>query len=118
MSVSQSTTLLAPVVVAVAPTETTLASFVRDDLKRTERITVQIENSDASQLFAGTIYRRQTGMTLWAPSPETWFAAIPAGESRAADLDVYGTDELEVRGYMSGLGADITIGAIRVADAP
>ena len=117
MSFSQTGTLLAPTTVTVAPTETTLASFTRDDLKRTKRVTVQIDGH-ATQMLTVAIYRRQTGMTRFALSDTGLLTPVLAGESRMADLDVYGTDELEIRGYLDGAGGDVQIGVVRAAELP
>jgi hypothetical protein len=117
MSVSQTGTLLAPTTVAVAPTETTLATFDRQDLKRTSRITVQIV-APSDQLLTVLIYRRLEGVTTYAPTDDSLFGAIPAGTSKVRDVDVGGTDELEVRAYVDGSGGDVVIGATRTSERP
>ena len=117
MSVSQTATLLAPVPVPVAPTETTLASFVRSDLKRTPRITVQVVNT-SDQTLTVLIYRRQEGASAFAPTDDGLFGTLLAGTSKMKDLDTGGTDELEVLGYLEGAGGDVEVGATRTADAP
>jgi hypothetical protein len=118
MSVSQTSPLVAPVLVSVAPTETTLCSFARDTLKGAKRVTVQVYNTDATQTFEGLIYRRKAGMSAWAPSTMPDFASVAPLASVMADIDVEGTDELELRGTMSGLGGDIQVGATRKAATP
>lgn len=118
MSVSQSSPLTGPTTVAVAPTETTLCSFNRDTLKGASRITVQVYNTDAAQTFAGIVYRRKANMSAWAPSTITDFSSVDPLTSAMADLDVAGTDELELRGTMSGAGGDIQVGATRKAATP
>jgi len=118
MSVTHSSPLVAPVFVVVAPTETTLCSFTRDQLKGAKRVTVQVFNMDAAQTFTGTVYRRKAGMDAWAPSTVPDFFSVNALLSVMADLDVEGTDELEVRGSMSGAGGTVQIGATRKASTP
>jgi hypothetical protein len=118
MSVSQSSPLVAPVTVVVAPTETTLCSFARDTLKGAKRVTVQVYNANAAQTFVGVVYRRKTGMSAWAPSTIGDFASVGPLTSVMADLDVEGTDELELRGTMSGAGGNVQVGATRKAATP
>lgn len=118
MSVSQSSPLVAPVTVTVAPTETTLCSFTRDTLKGAKRVTVQVYNANASQTFVGLVYRRKAGMSAWALSTLSDFVSVGPLSSAMADLDVEGTDELEVRGTMSGAGGNVQVGATRKAATP
>jgi hypothetical protein len=118
MSVSISSPLVAPVTVAVAPTETTVCSFKRGTLQGAKRITIQVSNLDATQTFNGTVYRRKAGMAAWAPSTIPDFTDLLPLTSVMADLDVEGTDELEVRGTMSGSGGDVEVGATRKAATP
>lgn len=101
----------------VAPTETTLAAFTRDQLRTARKIVVQVYNPTA-QTFTGTVYRKKQGMTVFAVLPVPELASIAPGASEMADIDVEGTDQLEVRGYLSGLGGDMQIGANRKASAP
>lgn len=118
MTVSISGPLAAATTVAVAPTETTILSVSRDTLRGAKRLTVGVENLDATQSFTGAVYRRMSGMTAWAQSPLADFASILAGAAVVADLDVEGTDELEVRGTMSGAGGDVLVRANRKAATP
>lgn len=118
MSVSISGPLSAAVTVAVAPTETTVLSVSRDTLRGAKRLTVGVENLDGTQSFTGAVYRRMSGMTAWAASSVADFASMTAGSSVVADLDVEGTDELEVRGTMSGAGGDVLVRANRKASTP
>ena len=118
MSVTQSSPLVAPVTAAVAPAETTQCSFSRDQLKGAKRVTVQVHNTDATQTFAGTVYRRKAGMTAWAPSTVPDFSSVNPLSSVMCDLDVEGTDELELRGVMSGAGGGVVVGATRKASSP
>ena len=104
--------------VAVAPTETTILSVSRDTLRGAKRLTVGVENLDATQTFAGVVYRRMSGMTTWAASSLPDFSSMPALSSVVSDLDVEGTDELEVRGTMSGAGGDVLVRANRKASTP
>lgn len=118
MTVSISSPLNSATIVAVAPTETTILSVSRESLRGAKRLTVGVENKDGSQTFAGTIYRRMSGMTAWAASSLGDYASIAAGASVVADLDVEGTDELELRGTMSGAGGNVLVKANRKAATP
>ena len=118
MSVSTSSPLSVATTVAVAPTETTVLSVARESMRGAKRLTVGIENKDGSQVFAGMVYRRMSGMTAWAASTIGDFASIAAGTSVVADLDVEGTDEVEVRGTMSGAGGNVLVKANRKAATP
>jgi hypothetical protein len=118
MTVSTSSPLNAVTTVAVAPTETVVLSVARESLRGAKRITVGVQNDDGSQTFAGTVYRRLAGMTVWAASTIGDFGSIAAGTSVVADLDVEGTDELEVRGTMSGAGGNVRVKATRKAATP
>lgn len=115
MSVGQTFTLVAATTVAVAPTETTLCSLTRTMLRGAERVSVQVYNTDAAQTFVGTVYRRKADMGAWAASTLPDFSSVGALSSVMADIDVEGTDELEVRGTMSGAGGDVQIGVTKVA---
>ena len=68
MSVSTSSPLNEVTTVAVAPTETVVLSVSRELLRGAKRITVGVQNDDGSQTFAGTVYRRLNGMSVWAAS--------------------------------------------------
>lgn len=118
MSVSPSTVLLDPTSVSVAPTETTLAAFTREQLRTAKRIVVQVCNLDGSQTFSGIIYRKKSSMADFAPSSIGDFASVGPGLSAMVDLDIEGTDQLEVRGTMSGAGGSVQIGANRKAATP
>ena len=118
MSVSTSSPLNSVATVAVAPTETVVLSVSREKLRGAKRITVGLQNDDGSQTFAGTIYRRLNGMTVWAASSIGDFASVTAGTAVVADLDVEGTDELELRGTMSGAGGNVKVKATRKAATP
>lgn len=98
----------------VATTESTLASFTRDQLRTARKIVVQVYNPTA-QTFTGKVYRKKSGMSGFAVLPVSEFDNIPAGESGMADIDVEGTDQLEVRGQLSGLGGNMQVGANRKA---
>jgi hypothetical protein len=104
--------------VTVAPTETTVASFARSMLNGAKRVTVQVVNLDVTQTFVGVVYRKKSGMSAWAPSTMPDFASIGPLTSVMADLDVEGTDLLEIRGTMSGAGGDVEVGATRKAATP
>lgn len=106
-------TVLAPTVIAVSPTETTLLSLTLSTMRSAERLTVQLANLDATQTFAGVVYRRQSGMVAWADSSIPDFSSIGPLGSAMADLVVGGTEELEVRGTMSGAGGSVRVGATK-----
>ena len=118
MTVSTSSPLNSAVSVSVAPVETTVLSVSREALRGAKRITVGVQNDDASQTFVGTVYRRLNGMTKWAASSIGDFGSIGPLSAVVADLDVEGTDEVEVRGYMSGAGGNVTVKATRKAATP
>lgn len=118
MTVSISSPLNSATIVAVAPTETTVLSVSRESLRGAKRLTVGVQNDDGSQTFAGTVYRRLSGMSVWATSSIADFASVAAGTAVVADLDVEGTDELELRGAMSGAGGNVTVKATRKAATP
>ena len=118
MSTSLSGRLTLPTTVAIAATETVVVSYQREVLKGASRVTVQVVNLDAAQTFAGAVYRRQVGMTTWALSDFADFATIAPLGSVMSDMDVEGTDELEVRGTMSGAGANVMVAATRKAATP
>lgn len=118
MTVSISNSLNAATSVSVAPTETTVLSVSRDLLRGAKRVTVGLQNNDASQTFSGTVYRRLNGMTTWAASGMVDFSSVLPLSAVVADLDVEGTDELELRGYMSGAGGTVVVKATRKAATP
>jgi len=118
MTVSTSSPLNSVTTVAVAPTETTVLSVARESLRGAKRLTVGVQNDDGSQTFAGTVYRRLNGMTTWAASTLSDFASVAAGSAVVADIDVEGTDELELRGTMSGAGGNVKVKATRKAATP
>lgn len=96
--------------VAIAPTETVVVALGVTYWGTATRVSIQVVNLNGSQLFVGVVYRRKYGMSAWAQAPNADFESIPAGESRMMDLDSFGTDELEVRGYMSGAGGNVQVG--------
>lgn len=117
MSVNASGSIAASTV-SVAPTETTVLSVGRELLRAAKRLTVQLYNADGSQTFAGTIYRRMSGINNWAASSFEDFASVGPLTSVVADLDVEGTDYLELRGTMSGAGGDVQVAASRKGATP
>ncbi len=118
MSISQTAPLRAVATVAVAPTETTIASLTRDELKGAKRVTVYIYNADATQTFAGLVYRKMTNGTAYAPSTLPDFGSIGPLTAAMADLDVEGTDLVEIRGTQSGAGGNVQIGVNRKVATP
>jgi hypothetical protein len=117
VSVNPATTLRAAHTVAVAPTETLLDSFTREELRTAKRITYQVYNPTA-QTFAGIIYLKVAGVSVFAPSTMPDFANVAPGDSALAHIDVEGVDALEIRGLLDGLGGDIEAGATRKAATP
>lgn len=95
-----------------------MLSVSRELLRGAKRITVGVQNNDATQVFAGTVYRRLNGMTTWAASGLVDFSSVSPLSAVVADLDVEGTDELELRGYMSGAGGIVVVKATRKAATP
>lgn len=117
MSVNPSATLRAAHIEPVAPTETTLDSFTREELRSAKRITYQIYNPTA-QTFSGTVYLKLVGMSVFAPSTMPDFANIAPGDSAIAHIDVEGVDGLEIRGLLDGIGGDVDAAASRKAATP
>ncbi len=118
MSVSNSAIITAISTVAVAPTQTTLMTWTKEQLRGAKRITAYVYNADAAQVFTGTVQRRMAGSTTWASSSIPDFSSIPALTAVMADLDVEGSDEVRIVGTMSGAGGDVQCGATRKAATP
>ena len=118
MSVSNSATLTALSTVAVAPTQTTLMTWTKDQLRGAKRVTAYVYNPDATQILSGTVQRRMSGSTAWASSSISDFSSIPPQTAVMADLDVEGSDEVRIVGTMDGAGADVQCGATRKAATP
>lgn len=118
MSVSNSAILTAINTVAVAPTQTTLVSWTKDQLRGAKRITAYVYNQDAAQVLDGYVQRRATGSTVWATSSIPDFNSIPAQTAVMADLDVEGSDEVRVVGTASGAGLNASVAATRKAATP
>ena len=98
---------------AVAATETTLDTFTRVELRTAKRVTTQVYHANAGQVFAGIIYRRQTGMTAFAVYDDVTLANVASGISKDIVIDCEGSDEIEVRGTLSGLGGNVQTGTTR-----
>lgn len=110
MSVTTSSPLAAPITISVAPTETTILSVTRENLRGAKRICVQVANLDGSQTFVGTVYRKKSGMSLWATSTIADFQFITAGTSVMADLDVELPDGgLAVRAWVDGVDIVVNV---------
>lgn len=118
MTISRSGTLTALTTVSVAPTTTTVVSWDRTQLGSSKRLTVYLANLDGSQTFVGQVERRQQSGTTWAVSTLGDFASVVAGTAVMVDLDVEGSDEVRIRGTMSGAGGDVQVGATRKAATP
>jgi len=105
----------APVTVAVAPTETTVLTL---DCRAVDTVAVQLVNTDGSQTFNGTVYRRTAAETTYAPSTVPDFAGLAPGSSVMADLDVRGSAYVQLRGTMSGIGGNVRASYTRRANTP
>lgn len=117
MSTNRFSVLRAPHTVAVAPTDTTLESFTRDELHTARRVTLQAYNADAAQTFVGIVYRKQTGMTEFSVYDDVTFSAVLPLTSRSLVLDVEGGDLFEFRGTQSGAGGNVQSGATKVSNS-
>lgn len=116
MSHVVSTALLVPATtVAVAPTSTTVVNIDREDLRGARVLVIQLSNLDPSQTFSGALYSRIRDMSLWAARSNLEFESVAPGTSVVADINIEGTDELELRGAMSGAGGDVQVGVVRKA---
>ena len=118
VSVSNSATLTALNTVSVAPTQTTLMTWTKEQLKGAKRVTAYVYNADASQPFTGIVQRRMTNATSWASSSIPDFSSVGAQTAVMADLDVEGSDEVRIVGTMSGAGGNVQCGATRKAATP
>lgn len=118
MSVNPSQVLRAPHTVAVAPTETTIESFTRLELRTASRVTVQVYNANALQTFAGIIYAKQTSMSEFAVYDDVTLASVGPLISKQVVIDTLGIDLLEFRGRQSGAGGDVQTGTTRVSNSP
>jgi hypothetical protein len=87
-------------------------------MKGAKQVTIQVVNLDATQTFVGIVYRRKAGMSAWAPSTLPDFSSVGPLASVMVDIPVRGTDELELRGTMSGIGGNMQVGATRMAATP
>ena len=102
-------TLTEPTTVAMLPASSEVASW---DVRNFDFLTVQLENSDASQDFFGTLQRRLDDSNGWADVGPAYFATVTPGTSVVADCDVRGTIGLRLVGYMSGAGGDVRVTAV------
>ena len=100
--------ILQPVDVAVTTAEMSVAEFV---VQFTAVLTVQIENLDSTQVFAGRVQRRLDPAMGWASSPTLDFAVIGPGETVVADLDVRGSSGVRIVGAASGAGLNVRVTA-------
>jgi hypothetical protein len=98
------------VVVPPGATETVILSLGVGDLRAAARVSIQLVNLTGSQTFTGYVYRKKYGMSAWAKSKLTDFESIGPGLSEMADVDVYDSDLLEVRGVYDGAGGDLEVG--------
>ena len=94
----------AGVVVSVAPTDTVV---ITANVRSVARASLQVDNLDGAQTFAGTIERRVADTGAWAPSTLGDFSIVAAGPSVMADVDVAGTADSRLVGTMSGAGGDV-----------
>lgn len=98
------------VAVPTGTEETVVLSLGIGDLKAAARVSIQLVNLTAGQFFSGWVYRKKYGMSAWAKSKLSDFQSIGPGLSEMADVDVYDSDLLEVRGVYDGAGGDIEVG--------
>jgi hypothetical protein len=107
-----------PTVVAVAPTETVVLQLDSTLLRGARRAIVQVENMDLAQTFSGSIWRRLRGMPGYAQATLPDYLSVTAGQNVCVDLDIEGSDFVQVRGVMSGAGGNVRIAANRKAATP
>lgn len=100
------TPAVSPLVVAVLPTETTLCTL---DVRTTAVVTVQIDNTDASQQLRGFIYRRANSAMPWTASPLADLGTIEPLTSGCVDIDCEGNSDIQVTGYMTGAGGSVKV---------
>ena len=105
---------MTPRLVPVAASETTLESYTRAELRTSKRLVVQVYHANAAQVFAGIIYRRQTGMTGFAVYDDVTLSGVVSGQSKDIVIDTEGTDEIELRGTLSGAGGNVQTGTTRI----
>lgn len=102
--------------VSVAPTSTLIVEL---DVRGCSRATLQVDNLDASQTFAGVIQRRVNTAGDWSPSTLGDYAEVGPLQSVTTDLDVDGTGYIRLVGSMSGAGGDVAysvrVGSVRWA---
>lgn len=103
---------LAATTVAVAPTSTLLCTI---ECRSSSRVTLQVVNTDGSQTFVGEVRRRTQSETTYAPSTLGDFSSVGPGSSVMADLDVEGTEAIQLWGTMSGAGGNVRVSAQRRA---
>lgn len=96
--------------VAVGPTSTLVLEL---DVRNDEQIVVQMTNLSAGQVLSAEVHRKTTTGTEYAPSTLGDFAAIAAGDTVAADLDVSATAYIRVYASYDGAGEDVLVSADR-----
>jgi hypothetical protein len=95
-----------PVTVAVAPTETTVATV---DTTSRAVCAIQVDNLDGSQTFTGTVYARVSASGAWAPTTLPDFTGLGPGASVAPAMDTTGYSGIQLRGLMSGAGGNVRV---------
>lgn len=118
MSNSRSTILSAYAQVAVAPTQTVLMSWSRDQIIGARRVTAYVYNSNASQTLVGVVQRRIVNSSVWADSALPDFSSVAPLTAVMADLDVEGSDEVRIVATASGAGLNALCGASRKGATP
>lgn len=92
--------------VAVAPTPTVLASF---DVATTATLTVQVENTDASQTLSCDIQRRAITSAPFVSTGSFLLQDIQPLASACVDVDVAGASDVRIVGTASGAGLTANI---------
>ena len=110
MSLNPSVIATEPTTVEVLPAQTTVMTW---DVRNDDVLTIQLENLDGSQTFAGTVQRRLSDDVGWSDTSLGDFASVAAAGSAVADCDVRGTRGLRLVGTMSGAGGDVRVTAVR-----
>lgn len=92
--------------VAVAPTPTVLAAF---DTGTTATLTVQVENTDATQTLSCDIQRRAITSAPFVSTGSFLLQDIQPLASACVDIDVAGNSDFRIVGTASGAGLTANI---------
>jgi hypothetical protein len=97
-----------PQTVAVAPTQTTLATV---DTVNTAILTVQVTNTDAAQTLDCSILRQANANQGYASMTEGGLLGIGPLEDAVVDVDCTGCISVRIVGTASGAGLDAQVSA-------